>query len=498
MNTNHNFAVQRISKEYTFLQSSKGAKKYIILYTAIKGCILKRELPDAWLLPPTRILSSAMKLSRTTILKAYELLLLEKLIISKIGSGNRVHFKDVEKTMNITKERVPQNANYPEISQKGQAYLKNLDLLNRLPTNDVAFRPGLPPLDVFPVHQWKKLLNTYWMHVKSSGLAYSQSAGLNELKNGISNYLQVSRNLKCRAEQIVIVSGSLQSLYLIANTLLNKGDAVVLENPVFPNVHSVFKSSEAQLIPANLDNEGIDLSKLVVPVNSIPKLIHVTPSNHYPTGVRMTLSRRQELLEWASKNKALIIENDYEHEIANATNPIPTIYTLDRESRTIYVGTFNRLLHPSIRLGYMIVPSYLSEAVEALQEHSHRFVSPSIQMVMNQFIERSYLYKHLERSIVVARERYDLFISEFNLHCKTMYIQPASFSSFHVVAHFKDYVTEAHEREVIKKLNNRNITAFSLSKCYITGEAQLGLILGYAAVRTAVMKYKIKIMSEVI
>lgn len=503
MSTNHDFAIQRIVKEYEeqvlYSENNSNSKaKYIILGKAIKSCIFKKELPDNWLLPPTRLLASALTLSRTTVLKAYELLLLEKLIISRAGSGNKVNFSETEESRSSLTSKDLIYSNYPEISEKGLSYLNNINLINRMPGNDVAFRPGLPPLDVFPVHQWKKLLNAYWRHVKSSGLSYSQSTGLNELKTSIANYLNVSRSIKCKANQIVIVSGSLQSLYLIANTLINKGDAVVLENPVFPNVHSVFKSSEAHLIPAGLDDEGINLLQLQITKDQHPKLIHVTPSNQYPTGVRMSLSRRQELLQWASKHRALIIENDYEHEIANVSQSLPSIFNLDNESRTIYMGTFNRLLHPSIRLGYMIVPRYLISAVEALQEHSHRFISPSIQVVMNQFIERNYLYQHLKKSIAVARERHELFVNEFKQHCTSMYIKSNSFSSFHVVALFKENVSLDHEKEVIKRLNDLHISVFSLSKCYITDHKQPGLILGYSAMREVVIKRKIKIMAQVI
>ncbi len=498
MNTNHQFAIQCISKEYDVLQSLKSQSKYILLHKAIKRCITRRALPDEWLLPPTRVLSEDMGLSRTTVLKAYDLLLLEKLIISRLGSGMRVHFKESENEKKSLVKKDFKDDHYPTISQKGMAYLKNIGLINRLPTSDVAFRPGLPPLDVFPVNQWKKLLNSYWRHVKSSGLAYSEATGLKELKSSIRKYLQVSRNVKCSTDQIVIVSGSLQSLYLIVNAILDKGDSVILENPVFPNVHSVFKSSEAQLIPVNLDEQGLNVSQIPKTSGQVPKLIHVTPANHYPTGVRMSLSRRQELLAWASTNKALIIENDYEHEIANDINPIPTIYSLDKEERTLYIGTFNRLLHPSIRLGYMVIPPYLKQVIEALQEHSHRFVSPSIQVVMNQFIERNYLYKHIEKSIAVAKERYEQFVQEFNMQCRTMYIPLKPLSSFHVIALFKNEVNATEEQAIIKKLNEVNITAFSLSKCYVTQEKQFGLILGYAAVRSTILKRKIKTMATII
>lgn len=498
MNTNHDFAIQRIIKQYESKEVEHAMAKYSQLYIAIKTCILKRELPDYWLLPPTRMLSNAMNLSRTTVLKAYELLLLEKLVVSRVGSGNRVNFTEADKDPSSQTMTASDSTAYPELSDKSKSYLKNITLINRLPTNDVAFRPGLPPLDAFPVNQWKKLLNAYWRHIKSSGLTYSQSTGILELKKSISDYLNVSRNLKCKPEQIVIVSGSLQSLYLIANTLINKTDKVILENPVFPNVHSVFKSSEAKLIPTDLDEQGINLKLLDKTKIKGAKLIHVTPSNHYPTGVRMSLKRRQELLLWASMNKALIIENDYENEIANAAEEMPTIFSLDGKDRTIYIGTFNRLLHPSIRLGYMIVPKYLINAVEALQEHSHRFVSPSIQIVMNQFIERNYLYQHIDKSIAFAKARFQLFISEFKVHCTSMYIESTQISSFHLVAYFKKETTIAEESDIINRLRSIQITAFSLSKCYISKEKKTGLILGYASVRPSVLKKKVKQMGTIL
>lgn len=497
MNTNHKFAIERITKEFQKQRNEK--HKYIELYRAIKQCILNVELPNDWLLPSTRELATELKLSRTTVLKAYELLQLEKLITSKPGSGNKINFSPEAELNNLTTKKSTTNKfNYPKISDQGQSYLKNITLINRLPNESLAFRPGLPPLDVFPVNQWKKLLNSYWRHVKSSGLSYSQATGLEELKKSISNYLNISRNVKCNPEQIVVVSGSLQSLFLIASTVLNKGDNVVVENPIFPNVHSVFKSSQANLISASLDDQGIDINGVNISNKKKPKLIHVTPSNHYPLGIKMSLKRRQELLEWASQQGSLIIENDYENEIANLNETIPTIYSLDKENRTIYMGTFNRLLHPSIRLGYMIVPQYLMPAVEALQEHSHRFVSPSIQVVMNQFIEKNYLYQHIKNCLTVAKERHHLFCSEFSKHVISMHLQDKPFSSFHVTAFFNEMKTAKEELEIIQKLKSIGITAFSLSKCYVNHPEKTGLIFGYSAVRPVILKRKIEKIGNVL
>lgn len=499
MNTNHFFAIDRILFQYTILSKKESSNKYVDLYWAIKNCILKHELPHGWVLPSTRVLCEALSVSRTTVIKAYELLLLEKIIISKPGSGNRINYLNTkfEDSRSATRVQIDSDL-YPQISDKSKSFLKNRALLNRLPTSNLAFRPGLPPIDVFPVNQWKKLLNIYWRHIKSSGLSYSKSTGLKEFKTSISNYLNISRNIKCDPDQIIIVSGSLQSLYLISNTLINRGDGVILENPLFPNVHSVFKSSEATLYPVELDKEGIDIKSLSIGVNTSPKLIHVTPSNHYPLGIPMSLKRRQEVLEWASNNNALVIENDYENEIANHFTKTPTLYSLDTEDRTIYMGTFNRLLHPSIRLGYMVVPRYLTSAIEALQDHSHRFVSPSIQVVMNQFIEKNYLYQHLKNVIITAKDRHDVFVKEFNKVSKNMYIKERLFSSFHVLALFKTEVSLDHEKELIDKLNLIGVTTLSLSKCYIGDPLKKGLILGYSSVQISVMRNKLKLMAKYI
>ena len=499
MNTNHFFAIDRIRTQYTILSKKETSNKYVDLYWAIKNCILKYELPHDWLLPSTRVLCEALGLSRTTVIKAYELLLLEKIILSRPGSGNRINYLNTNKREIRSASRIQKDSDlYPQISDKSKSFLKNRTLLNRLSNNNLAFRPGLPPIDVFPVNQWKKLLNIYWRHVKSSGLSYSKSTGLKELKISISNYLNISRNIKCDPDKIVIVSGSLQSLYLISNTLINKGDGVVLENPVFPNVHSVFKSSEANLYPLKLDKEGIDIKSFISESNNSPKLVHVTPSNQYPLGMHMSLKRRQDILKWASSHKALIIENDYENEIANHFTKTPTLYSLDNEDRTIYMGTFNRLLHPSIRLGYMVVPSYLTSALEALQDHSHRFVSPSIQVVMNQFIEKNHLYQHIKNVIMTAKNRHSVFVKEFNEVSKKMYIQEKPFSSFHVLALFKTEVNLEDEKKLIDHLNSIGITTLPLSKCYIGTSSQKGLILGYSSVQISLMRNKLKLMSKFI
>lgn len=497
MKANYSFTFERIKKSLDEKQKSTNKNKYITLYKAIKDCIKRIELPHESSLPSTRLLASELGFSRTTVLKSYELLQLEKLILSKTGSGYKVNYDISDKKDSETSEKPIDADLYPEISSQGKSFLTIFSEYNRSMGVSVAFRPGLPPLDIFHINQWKNLLNSYWRFVKSSSLSYERSTGIDPLKKSISNYLNISRNIKCDYKQIMVVSGSLQSLYLIGNVLLNKGDNAIIEDPAFPNVYFLFKSIQANLLPVTLDESGINIQKMNELNHLNPKLVHVTPSNHYPLGTRMSLSRRKELLDWASKNKAFIIENDYENEVANHDHKIPTIYSLDNEDRTIYMGTFNRLLHPSIRLGYMIVPKYLIKAVEALQEFSHRFVAPSVQMVMSEFIERNYLYQHLKNVIDAAQERQALFLSEFN-KSNNLVIHNQTFSSLHIVANFRKTISQKEEALIIKKLQEAEITTHALSKCYIKDQSQHGLILGFASVRPGILEKKVKQLVDII
>jgi GntR family transcriptional regulator / MocR family aminotransferase len=487
--------IDRIQSAYESAEAKKHTKVYYRLYNAIRISIINNLLPQGEVMPATRVLAEHLSIARSTVIKSYELLAVEGYLESRIGSGYRI--KPHAEALDEKRLELNAEANYAGISSLGKSFLSNISLINTTEDKSIAFRPGLPPLDIFPVTQWKNLSNLYWRHIKASALSYSPSSGISHLKQNLANYLNLSRNIKCEPEQIVIVSGSVQSLYMIGTVLLNKGDKVVMENPSFPNVHSIFKGLEAELLPIEIDAEGIKTDDFDQYKFDATKLIHVTPSNHYPTGTVMSMNRRKTLLAKASKMGAFIIENDYEHEISNSFNSLPAVFSLDTEQRTIYMGTFNRLMHPSIRLGYMVVPPYLLPAVDALQKHSHRFVPPSIQIVMNQFIEGKHLYYHVKNVLEASLERKEVFLSKFNrLFENTLEIVPSASHNLYLLAKTKNNVSD---KLLVDVLNKNNIVTHSLSKCAIDNSIhQNGLIMGYASVRKPVIERKLELMSNVL
>lgn len=488
MYTSSDIVIEKFLVQLDLDNYKSSLSKYARICEFIKEKVDKEEIPSNAQLPSTRELSKKLKVSRSTINKAYELLILEGYIFAKKGAG----FWVVEKFNNEPTNTSTDHANYPSISDRGKAFYKNVSLIHSTNEKFVAFRPGLPPLDIFPVNQWKKLSNLYWRNIKSSSLSFSDSSGIDALKKNIADYLKLIRGIKCDHEQVIIVSGSLQSLYLVGNSLINNGDRMVMENPTFPNVHSIFRSLQADIDAVPVDHEGIQVDR--IKKDKTPKLVHVTPSNQYPYGIKMSFKRKKEILEWADKNEAIIIENDYDHEISNWKLRNKSLFSLDRQQRTVYLGTFNRLLHQSIRLGYMVVPYYLLDTVKALQKHSHRFVSPTNQVVMSRFIEKNHLFHHIKNVIEAAEERKEVFINEFDQHFdKAIELEKSQARSLHLLSRLPDDMPDG---KLTDEFSKNNIIAHHLSKCYIN-DHQNGLIFGYSCVRKPDIKKKVRQIAHI-
>ena len=467
------------------IESKKEYPLYKFYSNEIKKIILDSRIIENQKLPPTRILSKDLNISRSTALRIYDILLFEGLISSKKGSGYYVIYK----TSKNQEKKIVNKHQYPKLSKKSELFKKNKYLsTDNFSKTGIAFRPGLPPLDIFPVNKWKNISNTYWRISKPSDLSYAPPEGLDRLRINISNYLRVYRNIRCDYNQIIITSGSLHSLYLISNAILDSGDKIGMENPTFPRAFNLFKSLKAKIIPCEIDDEGILLNKLKTKV----KFIYTTPSNQYPSGVKMSINRRNELLKWVSKNNSIIIEDDYDHEFSNIKNPIPSLFSLDNEERVVYLGTFNKLLHPSLRMGYIIVPKFMSQSIISIYEQSFRFVPSSTQEIMSTFIEKDYLNKHVRNVLEIASKRKEIFISRTKEH---LLIDKKKNNGLHLIANF---YKKNNDIRIFKSLLKENVVAYPLSNYYITRKKSNGLVMGYCSVNTKVLKEKTNIINRIL
>ncbi len=468
------------------------------LYQKLSGAIIKaivaKQLVEGDKLPPSRLLGKDLRLSRSTVIKAYEILCAERYVRSVQGSGyfvNDVQHKKIKYSIRTT---APSRDVRPKVSSRAKSFKKFAGLMNHSKHKGIAFRPGLPPLDIFPVRQWQILTNNYWKEVTFSEMSYGSPLGLEALRKSIADYLKIYRNINCDYEQVVIVTGSLHSLSIIGDLLLDEGDQVVVENPTYANAIAIFKSLRSKIVAAHLDDEGLSLESIKKVKLDNPKLVYVTPSNQYPSGVKMSLNRRLELLDWANKRNCLIVEDDYDHEFSNWENPITSIFGLDNSNSVIYQGTFNKLLHPSIRLGYLIVPPYLTSDIKAICEQSIRFVSPITQKIMSAFIEKDHLSNHLRKVVQISNERRNIFIDSFSKHFENkVKLHPVN-DGLHVIAKLP---SEVNDVEMSHYLEENGIIAFPYSKYFPKGPKENGLLMGYSSVAPRIIEERMGKMHKV-
>jgi len=248
----------------------------------------------------------------------------------------------------------------------------------------------------------------------------------------------------------------------------------------------------AKIFSTRIDKEGISVASIKC---SNPKLIYTTPSNQYPSGIKMSMKRRTELLKWANEENTIIVEDDYDHEFSNWEDPIASVYSMDQQEQVVYLGTFNKLLHPSIRMGYMIVPYYLLDTIKALYEQSSRFVPPSMQKVLSTFLEKDYLNKHLRNVIEASIIRKEVFIKHFENRSSDMFTPDPNPLGLHIIAKTNSSNSDEFMSSVLAK---EGITTHPYSKYFVDETMVSGLVMGYASVNEKIMKKKLDIMDWVL
>ncbi|WPG35606.1 PLP-dependent aminotransferase family protein [Variovorax sp. EBFNA2] len=264
---------------------------------------------------------------------------------------------------------------------------------------------GIPALDAFPRKLWARLVARRARAMGAADLFYGDPAGYAPLRETIAAYLLVSRGVACQPAQVFVTGGYRASLALVARTLLAKDDRVWTEDPGFAPTHDVLRSAGQRVVPVPVDDEGLVVAR---GVRHLPKarMAIVTPSHQAPLGVSMSLARRLQLLEWASRAKAWIVEDDYDGEYRYAGAPLPALKSLDGHDRVLYAGSFSKVLYPGLALGYLVVP----ESLRARFEEAARIASngcPQItQATVADFMRDGHFSRHLKKMrLLYARRR---------------------------------------------------------------------------------------------
>lgn len=390
---------------------SSGVPAYRWLYTALRSEILQGNLRPGWRLPATRDLAIQYGLARGTIVSAFDQLKSEGYLECSIGSGTYVSKVLPESLLHVRRvQPVPAPKPRAGPPMRLSEYGKRAKLFPGYEHRPIrAFRPNLPALDLFPAELWAKVAARCLRRVSTIQLMGCEPLGYLPLRKGVAEYLSTSRGVRCSAEQVVIVSGVQEALDLAARLLLNPGDQVCMETPGYPGAAMVFHAFGAKLSLSSADQDGICVDRL--PKRGV-RLVYVTPGHQFPLGTTMSLGRRLELLDWAKKGGAFILEDDYDSEYRYSGRPIPALQGLDRAGSVLFAGTFSKVLFPSLRLGYMVVPGRLVGCIESIKSLTTRHSSLPDQAVLSVFISEGHFGRHLRRMREIYAERLSVLLSE--------------------------------------------------------------------------------------
>jgi len=460
------------------MNSSANIPLHRQLYMAIKGLILDGRLRPGSRLPSTRTIADDLKLSRTTVLNAFEQLSLEGYLEGKVGSGTQVARSipgDLERFTKQGKARLPDSRRKPRISWRARQYSPaDLTFLHTPPR---PLRPGVPDMGLFPLKLWSRLAAKHWRQARDHFAQFADPSGYGPLREAICDYVSRMRAVRCEPAQVLIVEGAQQALYLCAHALLDSDESVWMEDPGYPRARAAFVGAGLKIIPVPVDSEGLVVSagKKKEPN---PKLVYVTPSFQCPLGIMMSLARRFELLRLAKQENTWILEDDYFSEYRYGSNPAASLQSLDRSERVIYIGNFSKSIVPFLRIGFMIVPSALINVFKRTRSMMSRQPPGVDQAALAEFIGEGHLERHVRVTLELYRERQETLVDA--IHDKANGILEASpeGTGMYLVAWLKPGV---NDRAVAKVASAHGVDVVPLSAFAMRHLKREGLLMGYSA-----------------
>jgi GntR family transcriptional regulator / MocR family aminotransferase len=448
------------------------------IYDGYRAAIVERRLRSGQRVPSTRVLATELGVSRIPVLNAYAQLLAEGYLESRIGSGTVVS-RSLPEQLGVSKPsraHVTATRSRPRPISKSAA---NLHAIGNIPwaLHQGAFGVGQIAFDAFPSRLWSRLVVRHSRNSPTSDLHYGQAMGLRDLREAIANYLGTARGVRCDAQQIMIVSGSQQALEISARVLLDPGSRVWIEEPGYQLARHVLAMNGAQMIPVPVDEEGLDVAAGIERYR-YARAASVTPSHQYPLGVTMSAARRFQLLEWAETSGSWIFEDDYDSEYRYESRPIASLQGLDSNSRVIYIGTFSKVLFPSLRLGYVVIPTDLVDHFVAVRRAMDLGPATFLQSVLADFIREGHFSRHIRRMRILYAERRNVLVKCLKQEFGSSVQVRGGEAGMHLVITFSKRIPD---RELTRIAAHQNLWLLPLSTCYFGKPVSDGLIIGFGS-----------------
>lgn len=362
------------------------------LHRALRAAVLDGVLPPGARLPSTRQAAEDYGVSRGLLEEVYAQLADEGFIERTVGRGTFVAPRVAGLS---TPAKLKTGARRSAaVSRRGLSVSANAAC--REPEVPRPFNAGLADTREFPWKLWCRLQARAARELGHSALSFADPRGLPRLRASVARYLAQFRGIRCDPNQVVVFNSAQQALNALAVLLLDRGDAVWLEDPCYLGARAAFDLAGAALLPVPVDDEGIRV-EVGVRRAARARLAYVTPPHQYPTGVALGLERRISLLEWAARNDAWVVEDDYDGEFRYAGQPLAPLYALDPHGRVLHLGTLNKSMFVSLRLAYLVAPEELVEPLANVRTQLDGFTPPHTQLATSLFMDEGYFSTHLRR-----------------------------------------------------------------------------------------------------
>lgn len=455
------------------------------IYEQLKAKILSGELKNGEMLPSTRNLSMELQIARNTILAAYDMLISEGYADSAPRSG--IYVRDGV------------FAGIDQREDSGPAFLKTgpwstASLADTVVLPDmINFDSGLPALDMFPRSRWNRIVSRTFLDAPVSALGYDDPQGRLELRTELCSYLKRTRGINCVPEQVIITSGTKQGLTLAAKCLLDAGSRVWIENPTNANVVKIFSYHTKRLDFFEVDDEGIRPD--LFPAGEKPDVIFVTPAHQFPMGGILSIGRRLQLVRFAAKTGCYIIEDDYDSEFKYDGPPSGALFELD-SSRVIYTGTFSKVLYPSLRLGYLVVPPELTAPLRELKRLADHHSDSVSQLALARFIGERHLERHIRRMKKEYCRRRDTLIELLDSCFSGSVRISGSRAGMHIVAGFNGI---SFDEKLLGALKAQGVYVVPVREhSFNETDHRSQIIMGYAQMPYERMLQGVKILRSVL
>ncbi len=471
---------------------------YWQIYESLRQAILKRQLEAGAYLPSSRDLAKTLAVSRNTVRNAFDQLMAEGYLETQVGSGTFVTTQLPDETLSVWQSHTLNLENKHQRILSG--YGTAMDQLGRrFPLgNNLQVHPlfaiGIPDMTAFPFDIWFRLTNRCQKKFSTSAMGQHQSPlGYWPLRVEIARYLRAARAIQCEPEQIIIVSGTQKSIYLTAQILLNEGDSIWMEEPGYTAAMGAMWSIGATINPVPVDLEGLRV-ETGIELYPEARLAYVTPSHQYPLGDTMSLPRRLMLLNWAEENGRWIIEDDYDSAYRYDGPPLPALQGLDQNGRVIYLGTFSKVMFPTLRLSYLVIPQDLIHAYRGALIPLESYPPLLSQTVLTEFMHDGHFARHIRRMRKLYGQKRNLFRDLVRKELGDFLTLGPNECGMHAVGFLPKEVSETAITQLVKK---DGFSLTGLSSFYQSKNKRDGLLLSFTSASQEEIQEGVRYLAQI-